>query len=142
MLVAILGQLVPPKKKFEPKYVQNAILSSRENSSVLLILKGRWIDSTRNYKHSQDFVEEETKKNAEKTSPDRLIEELELGKRYTDALAEAGITNVGHILDKLKGGEAALLDIAGVGRKTLIDIKKKLRQLGYKLPAAAEEISV
>lgn len=90
----------------------------------------------------QDFVEEETKKNAEKTSPDRPIEELELGKRYSDALAEAGITNVGHILEKFEGGEAALLDIPGVGRKTLIDIKKKLRQLGYKLPAAAEEISV
>lgn len=90
----------------------------------------------------EDFVEEETKKNAKKTSPDRPIDDLELGKRYVDALAEAGISNVGQILKKLEGGEAALLDIAGVGRKTLIDIKKKLRQLGYKLPSAAEEISV
>jgi len=29
-----------------------------------------------------------------------------------------------------------------VGRKTLIDIKKKLRGYGYELPPAAEEISV
>jgi len=34
------------------------------------------------------------------------------------------------------------LDLPGVGRKTLIDIKKNLRKFGYKLPKAAEEISV
>ena len=90
----------------------------------------------------QDFVDEESRKISEKTSPDRPIEELELGKRYVDALAEAGMKNVGDILKKLEGGESALLDVPGVGRKTLIDIKKKLRQLGYKMPAAAEEISV
>jgi large subunit ribosomal protein L31 len=90
----------------------------------------------------QDFVDEESRKNSEKTSPDRPIEELELGKRYIDSLAEAGMKNVGDILKKLEGGESALLDVPGVGRKTLIDIKKKLRQLGYKMPAAAEEISV
>jgi large subunit ribosomal protein L31 len=90
----------------------------------------------------QDYVEDKKRKKAEKTSPERPVEELELGKRATEAMAVAGITNVGHILEKLEGGEAAILEIAGVGRKTLIDMKKKLRQLGYKLPAAAEEISV
>jgi len=90
----------------------------------------------------QDYVEDKKRKKAEKTSPERPVEELDLGKRATEAMAEAGITNVGHILEKLEGGEAAILEIAGVGRKTLIDMKKKLRQLGYKLPAAAEEISV
>jgi large subunit ribosomal protein L31 len=50
--------------------------------------------------------------------------------------------NVGQILEKLEGGETAILDISGIGRKTLIDIKKALRKLGYELPAAAEEISV
>ena len=78
----------------------------------------------------------------EKTSPDRPVEELNLENALYDALAEAGLENVGQILEKLEGGETAILDIPGVGRKTLIDMKKKLRQLGYKLPAAAEEISV
>ena len=90
----------------------------------------------------QDHVAEEDRKKAAKTSPERSIEDLELGARATSALAEAGITNVGHILKKLEGGEAALLDLPGVGRKTLIDIKKNLRKFGYKLPTAAEEISV
>jgi len=90
----------------------------------------------------QEFVEGEKRKLDEKVSPDRAVLELELGKRATEALAEAGITTVGHILEKLESGEAALLELSGVGRKTLIDIKKKLRMYGYNLPAAAEEISV
>lgn len=90
----------------------------------------------------QDYVEDKKRKKSEKTSPDRIIAELELGKRATDALSAAGLANVGHLLEKLEGGEAALLELPGIGRKTLIDIKKKLRQFGYKLPAAAEEISV
>jgi large subunit ribosomal protein L31 len=90
----------------------------------------------------QDFVSEEKRKKDEKTSPERPIADLELGTRATAALAEAGIVNVGQILQKLEGGEAALLELPGVGRKTLIDIKKNLRKFGYKLPKAAEEISV
>ncbi len=49
---------------------------------------------------------------------------------------------VGKILERLEDGEAAMLDLPGIGRKTLIDVKKKLRSLGYKLPEAAEEITV
>jgi len=90
----------------------------------------------------QDYIEDEKRKQDEKTSPDRPVAELELGKRATESLAEAGIKNVGQILEKLQSGETALLDLPGVGRKTLIDIKKKLRLLGYDLPAAAEEISI
>jgi large subunit ribosomal protein L31 len=39
-------------------------------------------------------------------------------------------------------GEASLLSIEGFGRKSLADLKKRLRQLGYQLPEAAEEIQV
>jgi large subunit ribosomal protein L31 len=90
----------------------------------------------------QDFVEKQKAKEESRTSPERLITELELGTRPTDALSKAGITKVGQILDKLNEGEAAMLAIEGFGRKSLIDLKKKLRQLDYKLPEAAEEIAV
>jgi len=90
----------------------------------------------------QDFVSEQKRKSSERTSPDRPIEELELGARADAALKEAGMNNVGDILKKLEGGEAAMLEVAGVGRKTLIDMKKALRKFGYELPKAAEEVSV
>jgi len=46
------------------------------------------------------------------------------------------------VLQKLAQGEAALLEIDGFGRKSIIDLKKRLRQLGYDLPTAATEIVV
>ena len=39
-------------------------------------------------------------------------------------------------------GESALLEIDGFGRKSLADLKKRLRQIGYELPEAMEEIVV
>lgn len=90
----------------------------------------------------QTYVDGKKARDDAKTSPDRPITELELGIRPTAALERAGITNVGQILDKLAEGEAGILEIEGFGRKSLIDMKKKLRTLGYELPAAADEITV
>lgn len=77
-----------------------------------------------------------------RTSLDRTIAELELGTRPTESLAKAGVNNVGDVMAKLESGEAALLAIEGFGRKSLADLKKRLRQFGYELPEAAEEITV
>jgi large subunit ribosomal protein L31 len=90
----------------------------------------------------QDYVEERKAKAAAKTSPERPVKELGLPTRATDALEKAGLTNVGQVLAKLAEGEAVMLAIEGFGRKSLIDMKKILRQLGYTLPTAAEEIVV
>ncbi len=90
----------------------------------------------------QSYVETQKAREDSRTSPDRTIAELELGIRPTSALEKAGFTTVGQILTKLAEGEAAVLEIEGFGRKSLIDLKKKLRGFGYELPAAAEEISV
>jgi large subunit ribosomal protein L31 len=79
---------------------------------------------------------------AARVSPERPIEELELGPRATDALTKAGITKVGHVMERFEMGEASLLAIEGFGRKSLADLKKRLRQLGYQLPEAASEIVV
>ena len=46
------------------------------------------------------------------------------------------------MLEKLSLGEATLLAIDGFGRKSLADLKKRLRGLGYELPEAATEIVV
>jgi large subunit ribosomal protein L31 len=90
----------------------------------------------------QDFIEQAEAREAAKVSPERPIAELELGKRATDSLEKAGITNVGQVLDMLQTGEASLLAVEGFGRKSLADLKKRLRQLGYQLPEAAQEIQV
>jgi large subunit ribosomal protein L31 len=90
----------------------------------------------------QEFIDEVEAREAAKVSPERPISELELGKRATDALAKADILKVGQALEMMETGEASLLAIEGFGRKSLADLKKRLRQFGYKLPEAAEEIKV
>lgn len=90
----------------------------------------------------QQYVSDLEAREAARKSPERSIAELELGTRATEALANAGITLVGQALEKMAEGEAALLSIQGFGRKSLADLKKRLRQLGYELPEAVEEIVV
>jgi len=86
----------------------------------------------------QSYVEEKKSRADAKVSPKRPIVELEIGTRATSALDKAGIKEVGQFLAKLGEGEAEVLKIEGFGRKSLIDIKKKLRSLGYELPEVVE----
>ena len=90
----------------------------------------------------QQYVADQEAREAARTSLERPIAELNLGERPVETLAKAGITTVGQVLDKLAQGEATLLAIEGFGRKSLADLKKRLRQLGYQLPEAADEIVV
>lgn len=90
----------------------------------------------------QSYVDQKKARETSRTSPDRPLAELGLANRPVEALAKAGITKVGQVLEKLAEGEQALLNVEGFGRKSLIDMKKKLRSLGYELPAIADEIVV
>jgi large subunit ribosomal protein L31 len=72
---------------------------------------------------------------AARTSPNLAMSELGLAKRYVNIFSENGIEVVGEFMDKLNaGGDDALLEIAGIGRKVLSDIKRELRNRGYELP--------
>ena len=82
----------------------------------------------------QDYISVQEAREAERTSPDRPIEELGLSKRSTDILAKAEIKIVGDALVALDQGEQTLLDLDGFGRKSLSDLKKALRKFGYQLP--------
>ncbi len=90
----------------------------------------------------QEYIEGQQAKEEGKISADRPIEDLELGTRVDNVLDEAGLTTIADVLERLEGGEQAMLEISGFGRKSLIDLKKALRQMGYKIPEAAEEITV
>ena len=106
---------------------------------VCWIAKDRLTASTRSCRPAKAYVDERKAREEARTSPDRPISELSLGTRPTEALAKAGITTCGQALEKLAEGEAVILAIEGFGRKGLIDLRKKLRQLGYDVPAAVEQ---
>jgi len=76
---------------------------------------------------------------AARTSPAIPLSEFELSKRYLTALADSGVNNVGDFLSRLEsGGDEAVLEIPGIGRKVLSDLKKALRARGYELPTREE----
>jgi large subunit ribosomal protein L31 len=90
----------------------------------------------------QEYIEEKEARDAEKTSPELPITELELGTRAEGVLEKADIEVVGQVLELMEKGDAALLAIDGLGRKTLADLKRSLRHRGFELPEAAKEPQV
>ena len=90
----------------------------------------------------QQFLDDASAREAARTSLERPVTELDLSPRALESLTKAEVTTVGQVLERLSTGEASLLAIDGFGRKSLADLKKRLRQAGYELPEAAEEITV
>ena len=89
----------------------------------------------------QDYLEEQVAREQSRVSPELPISELELGSRVESALAGAGITSVGQAMAKLAEGEAALLAIDGFGRKSLADLKRRLRARGFELPVETAPVA-
>ncbi len=76
------------------------------------------------------------KREAAKTPANLPINQLGIEKRYVNLLAEQNITTAGELLAKLEQGDEAILEIPGIGRKVLSDLKRGLRARGYELPKA------
>lgn len=62
---------------------------------------------------------------------DQPLESLELSVRSYNCLRRAGITKVGEVLERLQVSEEELLSIRNFGRKSLEELKEKLREKGY-----------
>ncbi len=67
------------------------------------------------------------------------LTEVGLDRRMVAAFAEAGLTNAGELVRFItEKGDEALLDIPGVGRKIVADLKKGLRAKGFELAQPGE----
>jgi large subunit ribosomal protein L31 len=108
----------------------------------LLDVEGQVDRFYRKLQARQGFADQKKARDDERVSLERPVSEVISNARALEALAKAGITKVGDVMAKLEQGEAAMLAVEGFGRKSLIDLKKALRQLGYDMPAAAEEVAV
>jgi len=86
----------------------------------------------------ETYKKEQEAKKAAKTSPERPLTDFDLSPRAVSALAKAGITTAGQVLEKLAESAQSLLEVEGFGSKSLIDLKKALRREGYQLPEAEE----
>ena len=68
---------------------------------------------------------------AARSSTDQPLAVLGLSSRAEAVLTGAGLETVAQVLEKLSGGDDAMLAIDGLGRKNLIDLKKSLRAHGF-----------
>jgi DNA-directed RNA polymerase subunit alpha len=66
------------------------------------------------------------------------IEELELSVRAYNCLKRAGITKVGEILEKMAEGDDEILAIRNFGKKSLAELKERMRAKGF-WPIEGEE---
>ena len=69
---------------------------------------------------------------------ERPIEDLELSVRAYNCLKRAGITQVGEILEKMAKGDDEILAIRNFGKKSLVELKEKMRVKGF-WPIEGEE---
>lgn len=77
---------------------------------------------------------------ASKTPLSFSIDQLELNSRYIKTLADNGIKTAGDFLSRIEGtGEAALTEIPGINAKLIADVKRQLRDRGYKVPTSEGE---
>ncbi len=77
---------------------------------------------------------------ASKTPLTFPIEQLELNSRYIKTLADNGIKTAGDFLSRVEGdGEGALTEIPGINAKLIADVKRQLRDKGYKVAASEGE---
>ena len=75
---------------------------------------------------------------AARTPANLPLTDLEVGKRYITLLSENGVNTAGEFINSLEtDGEEKMLEIPGIGRKIIADIKKALRARGYELPTMA-----
>ena len=88
-----------------------------------------------------DRVAEREARVAAKAAPaNPSMTDLGLDKRTINLLSEAGIENANDLMGKFNdGGDDGILAIQGIGRQSLINIKKAMRARGFELPGAETE---
>jgi len=100
------------------------------------------VDKFMNRLRQRDQIREELEaREASKTPLDLPLEELGLNKRTLNVLHENNIQVVADFLNKFSEiGDEGFLEINGIGRQALAEIKKSLRNAGYEIaePQAAE----
>ena len=80
------------------------------------------------------YLAEKDARDTARTSPDQPLAALELSDRIVNTLSRAGINTIAQALSKLEESDDGILAVDGFGRKSLIDLKKRLRQRGFPLP--------
>jgi len=79
----------------------------------------------------REEIQTQTEVVKQRRNPENFgVEEMELGTRANNALAQAGLTTVGDVLNLLNQGDDEVLALQGIGQTALIKIKRYMRDEG------------
>ncbi len=104
----------------------------------LLDMEGQVDRFYRRLQARQDFLAEKQSREEGKNVNNFKISDMELNPLSVRAWAKVGFEKVSDILDALKNGDQALLDLDGIGQSRVIEIKKAIRALGIDVPGSEE----
>lgn len=97
--------------------------------------EGRYDQFMRRLQQRDAKLAEVEAREAAKTPSNLALTELGLNTRFTNILAENDIVTVEDFFTKLEAeGDNGILELQGIGRKVLSDLKKTLKTRGYEVP--------
>ena len=86
----------------------------------------------------QNFLDEKKTREEGKSGVNMKIADLDLNSLSIHTWNKLGFEKVSDVLDKLKDGDKALLDLEGIGQSRLIEMKKVLRSIGIDVPGSED----
>ena len=104
----------------------------------LLDMEGQVDRFYRRLQARQDFLAEKQSREEGKNVNNIKIADLELNSLSVRAWSKAGFEKASDILEALKNGDKALLDLDDIGQSRLIEIKKAMRAKGIEVPGSEE----
>ena len=104
----------------------------------LLDMEGQVDRFYRRLQARQDFLAEKQAREEGKDVNNMKIADMDLNALSIRAWAKVGFEKVSDVLNALKNGDQALLDLDGIGQSRVIEIKKALRGLGLDVPGTEE----
>ena len=104
----------------------------------LLDMEGQVDRFYRRLQARQDFLAEKQSREEGKNVNNFKIADMELNPLSIRAWAKVGFEKVSDVLEALKNGDQALLDLDGIGQSRVIEIKKAIRSLGIDVPGNEE----
>ena len=86
----------------------------------------------------QDFLAEKQTREEGKNVNNMKLADLELSAASVKAWAKAGFEKASDVLNALKNGDQAVLDLDGIGQSRLIEVKKAMRSKGIEVPGSED----
>ena len=104
----------------------------------LLDMEGQVDRFYRRLQARQDFLAEKQTREESKDVTNTKLADLELSAASVKAWAKVGFEKAVDVLNALKNGDQAVLDLDGIGQSRLIEVKKAMRSKGIEVPGSAE----